>query len=499
MADEKTQEAGFLAAVKDGFNNIVSRVGLRTQNQSAFSGYGYHYITRDRTSIENAYTSSWVVGRGVDVYAEDMTRAGIDLHTELPPDDVDKIYKALRDTLFWQSTREAVTWARLYGGALMVALIDGQSVETPLDTATVRKGQFRGFAVLDRWHITTAEQPLITELGPDLGQPKYYRVDTTAPVFPGRRIHHSRCVRINGIALPPARRLAEGGWGMSIVERLYERAVALDSATLGMSQLVYKAHLRTLKVKNYRRAVAMGGDSMNGMLAFFEAVRMFQSNEGLTVLDEEDKFDTSTYNFSGLPDVVDKLTEQVCGALQIPLVRLIGQSPKGFSTGETDLQNHDDGIRMEQESKLRRVVAFALELCSRSTFGKSMPEGFDFSFTPLRQMSLSEKTESGAKGAAAVSDAFDKGLIGRRTALMELRALSPSTGLFGSITSEDIEDAEPDPPAPIPEGDAIDPAGDAPSVPGAGEKQDDGGAGGGKGGAVLVPRSKRRAEPGDPA
>jgi hypothetical protein len=56
-----------------------------------------------------------------------------------------------------------------------VLLIDGQQVTTPLRAETVKKGQFKGLAVLDRWQLQPSFNDLITELGPDLGKPKYYR------------------------------------------------------------------------------------------------------------------------------------------------------------------------------------------------------------------------------------------------------------------------------------------------------------------------------------
>jgi hypothetical protein len=45
---------------------------------------------------------------------------------------------------------------------------------------------------------------------------------------------------------------------------------------------------------------------------------------------------------------------------------------------------------------------------------------------------------------AAVSDAFAQGLIGRQTALKELRQIGKSTGVFTNITDEAIEGADDD-------------------------------------------------------
>ncbi|MDI5448925.1 hypothetical protein MJL27_26670, partial [Salmonella enterica subsp. enterica serovar Anatum] len=43
----------------------------------------------------------------------------------------------------------------------------------------------------------------------------------------------------------------ENEWGMSVVERIWDRLTAFDSATVGAAQLVYKAHLRTYKVEMF--------------------------------------------------------------------------------------------------------------------------------------------------------------------------------------------------------------------------------------------------------
>lgn len=143
-----------------------------------------------------------------------------------------------------------------------------------------------------------------------------------------------------------------------------------DSATLGAGQLVYKAHLRTYKVKGLRKIITMGGSVYNALVKQIQQIRMWQSNEGMTLMDDEDTFETHQYSFSGLDSILLQLGQQLSGALGIPLVRLFGQSPAGLNaTGESDLANYYDNINQQQEGRMRSPLHRLLEVVSQSALG----------------------------------------------------------------------------------------------------------------------------------
>ncbi len=139
----------------------------------------------------------------------------------------------MHNLAIWQHINDAIKWARLYGGAVAVMLIDGQDLETPLRPETVAKGQFKGLYVLDRWQITPSTNDTVEEFGPDLGMPATYKVNQNAAALRNKTIHHSRLMRFDGYELPYNQRMAEMLWGLSVVERLYDRLVAFDSSTTG--------------------------------------------------------------------------------------------------------------------------------------------------------------------------------------------------------------------------------------------------------------------------
>ncbi|MFJ7312531.1 DUF1073 domain-containing protein [Pseudomonas sp. NPDC098747] len=431
----------------DSFQNFTARVGLGTQNQSSGSSYGLDLVSRNRVQMEAVYRSSWVAGQAVDVVAMDMTRGGIEIDSDMQPADKDKLNTAMERLQIWNQLCENVKWSRLYGGSIAVILIDGQRPETPLRIDTISKGQFKGVMILDRWVVEPSLENLVTEYGPCLGKPKYYHVVADAQALMNQKIHYSRVIRLEGVQLPYWQRIAENGWGQSVLERLWDRLIAFDSTTAGTAQLVYKAHLRTLSIKDLRMLIASGGKSLEAVFKQIDMIRQLQTNEGLTVLDAEDTFETHQYSFGGLSDVLLRFGEQLSGALQIPLVRLFGQSPSGLnSSGDSDLRTYYDNVASWQDRDLRPGVTTLLEVLARSVLGKPLPDGFDFKFVPLWQLTDTEKADVGAKDTESVVKAYDAQIIGRATALKELRQSSQTTGLWTNITDEEIKEAEDEPP-----------------------------------------------------
>lgn len=427
------------ARTVDSFQNFAARLGLGAGSQNDHARYGFDFISRNRVQLEAMYRSSWVVGQAVDVVAEDMTREGIDIKGDIHPTDIEKINKALERLRVWDDICNTIKWARLYGGCLAVMLVDGQDVSTPLNLNSIGKGQFKGLMVLDRWLVQPSLQDLVTEYGPGFGMPRYYTVAADSIGLANQNIHHSRVIRIDGVDLPHWQRSAENLWGQSVIERLLDRLTAFDSTTAGAAQLVYKAHLRTYKVKDLRNIIATGGRAFEGLVKQIEHIRSWQSSEGMTLMDAEDQFEAHQYSFNGLSDMLLQFGQQLSGALQIPLVRLFGQSPAGLSSsGESDLRTYYDNIAQQQERRLRTPLTTLLSVVALSELGADLAEHISFDFTSLRQLDPNEKASYASNVTSSVLAAQKAGVIDKATALKELRQSSEITGIWSNISNEDM-------------------------------------------------------------
>lgn len=454
--DAATVDATMTARVLDGFANLTARLGVQPGAENVLSDGMYLplLITRNRVKLETMYRGSWIVGAVIDSVAEDMVRAGISIHSDDPPDVIQKLTTQLTRGGIWQALTTAIKWGRLYGGALAVIDIKGQDPSSPLDLVTVGLGQFAGLKVFDRWQLQPNPTEFVQE-GRDAGLPIDYTVISdlrTVGVDAGGaalKLHHSRVVRLLGIELPVYQAITEQMWGESIIERLYDRLLSFDTATMGAANLLQRAHLRTVQIKGLRDILFAGGEAETNLLTMFAHMRLLQNNEGLTLLDADDVFEAHSYSFSGLSDIILQFGQQVSGATGIPLVRLFGQSPAGLnSTGESDMRMYYDGVAAQQESRLRDGLHRVLMVQYKSLFGKPAPDGLDFDFVPLWQLSGTEKSQMATALTTAIQGAFAAGVIDQATALKELRESSTLTGVFTNITDEMITEAEAAPPVP---------------------------------------------------
>ena len=80
---------------------------------------------------------------------------------------------------------------------------------------------------------------------------------------------------------------------------------------------MHKAHLRTYKVDQLRYIIATGGKALDGLVKQIEMIRVFQSNEGMTLMDKNDEFEAHQYTFSGLDNVLLMLSADH-GFMNIP-------------------------------------------------------------------------------------------------------------------------------------------------------------------------------------
>lgn len=429
--------------VGDSYENFAARLGIGSENYATQSTYGFNPITRVRVLLEWMYRGSWLVGKAVDCIPQDMCKRGIKFLGIQDLKKIETLKHGMRKYGLWQSVMMTLTWARLYGGAICVMMIKGQDVSTPLRVETVSKGQLQGFLVLDRWMIEPSLEDLVTDMDDaDLGKPRFYTITADAPALPRLRVHHSRVMRFVGVELPYWQMIAENMWGMSVLERLYDRLVAFDSATQGASQLMYRADIRTYSVEGLRKIIAAGGPAFDALISQIKHNSLWQANERMFVIDSTDKFERQQYAFTGISDTILQFGQQISGAIDIPLTRLFGQSPAGMNaTGESDLVTYYDGILQRQEIDLRPRLGKPLRVIARAE-GVDDEGVSDFNFLPLWQLTEEEKSTVAEKITALAIAAVESGIISEKTALKELRAQSSITGVWTQITDEDIDNAD---------------------------------------------------------
>lgn len=451
VIDEQKKAEANRAATVDSFVNFAQNVGIGGDNPLTTAGYGFNPVTRQRVQLEWMHRGTWIAKLAVNLPADDMTREGVDILGDMKPEKMEEVEEMVQALGVWNCLGETVAWSRLYGGAIAVMQIDGQREDTPLRIEAVPRDSFKGLLVFDRWMVEPSLNRMVKTPGPDRGLPEFYTIRSDAHAMQGTRVHHSRVIRLIGDKLPYMQAVIEQMWGASVLEGVWDRMTAFDSTSTGAAQLVYRAWIRSLKIKNLRSIVGGPPQAQKGLVAQLQFMRRYANSEGFIAIDGDDEIDVlNPPAFSGLSDVMLSFGEQLAGALQIPLVRLFGQSPKGLNaTGESDLMIYADNVRKNQNRDLKDGVTRIYRVAAMS-MGVRPPKGFGVRFKPLYQLNDQDKGDVAEKRGRAISQAWNDGVISPQTYLRELKQGAGITGLFSNITADDIEAAEESPPPTAP-------------------------------------------------
>lgn len=430
----------------DGFSNPLARLGAGTPNLLDSTQYVMSRMTNDFGTLNAMYRDSWIVRRIVDIIPADMLKNWITITSGLAPDLIKKIDVELRRTQLIKKIQEGLCWGRLYGGAIGIMLIKGQGspeqLAMPLKLEEMVPGDFKGLLILDRWNGVSPSSELVDDISdPEYGLPDAYIV--TDPVDGTMtRVHHTRCIRFTGNALPFWEKQAELYWGASVIESVFDELKKRDNVSWNIAQLTFMANLRVLKMNDIGQTLAATDpQSQAELYRTLTAQNWLMSNMGIQIMDAADGLETHQYTFGGLADCYQQFIMDISGAAEIPVTKLFGRSPSGLNaTGESDLQNYYDMIGEKQESILRPILNKLLPPFMVSMFG-AVPDDLDFDFNPVSEPSDKERMELAKTGTDNVVAALNAGMISKRTGLQELKQQSERTGVWTNITDEDIEKA----------------------------------------------------------
>ena len=261
----------------DGYVNLPARLGGASTLLSA--GTYERTFLFNPALLTSLYRESWIAKRIIDMPGEDMTRGWYTLPLEEKQAEELRALEARHDIR--REITDAIRWARLYGGALALMVIDGHEgfLSDPLDPDTVMPGSFCGLLVRDRLSVTPSAELEDDLNDPDFGYPMYYdlQADAGAPGgMPGTlRVHHSRVLRFTGRDLPRAEEAVEQYWGASELEHIWEELQKRSATSANIAQLVFQANITTLRMGDFGEILAMGTDQQRRRVSPVSASSFF--------------------------------------------------------------------------------------------------------------------------------------------------------------------------------------------------------------------------------
>lgn len=438
----------------DAFQNQMARLGFGQPNLNEGADYPLTRMSQNYNLFTSLYRSSWIVRKIVDVFPSDMVKNWIKFNSSLDPEKISKINSVIRKTKTKEKIKEGLRWARLYGGAAGLILIDGdEDLSEPLDYDTIMLDDYKGLLIFDRWNGIYPDIELEDDISDEeYGYPKYYSIslseaNSNLMLSYNKqdlvKVHHSRIVRFNGRDLPLWERQAEMFWGESEIEIVFEELKKRDNTSANIASLIFLANIRVLKMNDLGQLLgASTQKAQENLYKVLQAQNQLMSNMGIYVMDKDDDFGSEQYSFGGLNDIYESFMLDIAGACEMPVTKLFGREPTGFnSTGESDLIQYYDTLEEKQETYLQPIIDKLLPIIFMSTLG-AIPEDLDWEFNPCMNVNSKDIADLAQSMASPIFEAFNAGLITKEIALKELKQQNEKTGMWSNITDEDIKNAK---------------------------------------------------------
>lgn len=383
---------------EDGYVNLLNKYGTKQDNSEAYK-FEREPVIPDM-QLTGLYEGNGLFSKIIDTPAEEALKHGFDLN--LKSDEVNAFVEDALDDLEWEEkAATAIKWARLYGGALIVMLIDdGRGLEEPVDWEHIRS--IDELRVYERSIVQPDSSSLYQQdyggkgVGnrvSKFGQPEYYYVSS---IYGSFKVHESRCLVFHNGVLPEQTSNATYlFWGMPEYVRIRRALRETVTAHTDSVKLLERSVQAIYSMKGLASLLTTD-DGENQVLKRLQLVDTSRGLLNSIAIDSEgENYDFKTFQFSGVKDVIDATCNMLSALTNIPQTILFGRSPAGMNaTGDSDFESYYNFVEKIQRRMLKRNLRTLLDVVFRAGIASgdvAEEPDYKLEFKPLWSLSDTEQ------------------------------------------------------------------------------------------------------------
>jgi phage-related protein (TIGR01555 family) len=337
----------------DGYVNLLNKYGTPQDNSIAYTWNGTEMVPD--LVLAHMYETNGLFAKIIDDAAEEAFKPGFDLN--LKDVDTDTYLTERLEDLNWEENGiDAVRWARLFGGSLIVMLInDGGTLDQPLNMDKIESieelrvydrsvvepdySSLYQYDLKDPWKVNTTK----------FGMPEYYFVYSIYGQFV---VHESRCLVFKNGNLPEKITQAlYRFWGIPEYVRIQESLKDTLVAHSNAGKLLERCVQAIYKMKNLSMELQTE-DGEERVLKRLQIIDMARGILNSIVIDAEgEDYVFEDMTLTNVDKLVDKIAQMLCAITNYPQAKLFGREPAGMNaTGDSDFENWYNYL----DSKIRK-------------------------------------------------------------------------------------------------------------------------------------------------
>ena len=383
---------------EDGYVNLLNKYGTKQDNSEAYK-FEREPVIPDM-QLTGLYEGNGLFSKIIDTPAEEALKHGFDLN--LKSDELNAFVEVALDDLEWEErAATAIKWARLYGGALIVMLIDdGRGLEEPVDWEHIRSiDELRVYerSIVQPDYASLYQQDYggkgVGNRVSKFGQPEYYYVSS---IYGSFKVHESRCLVFrNGVLPEQTSNATYLFWGMPEYVRIRRALRETVTAHTDSVKLLERSVQAIYSMKGLASLLTTD-DGENQVLKRLQLVDTSRGLLNSIAIDSEgEQYDFKTFQFSGVKDVIDATCNMLSALTNIPQTILFGRSPAGMNaTGDSDFESYYNFVEKIQRLMLKRNLRTLLDVVFRAGIASgdvAEEPDYKLEFKPLWSLSDTEQ------------------------------------------------------------------------------------------------------------
>lgn len=383
---------------EDGYVNLLNKYGTKQDNSEAYK-FEREPVIPDM-QLTGLYEGNGLFSKIIDTPAEEALKHGFDLN--LKSNEMNAFVDEALDDLEWdEKATTAIKWARLYGGALIVMLIDdGRGLEEPVDWEHIRSiDELRVYerSIVQPDYASLYQQDYggkgVGNRVSKFGQPEYYYVSS---IYGSFKVHESRCLVFrNGVLPEQTSNATYLFWGMPEYVRIRRALRETVTAHTDSVKLLERSVQAIYSMKGLASLLTTD-DGENQVLKRLQLVDTSRGLLNSIAIDSEgEQYDFKTFQFSGVKDVIDATCNMLSALTNIPQTILFGRSPAGMNaTGDSDFESYYNFVEKIQRLMLKRNLRTLLDVVFRAGIASgdvTEEPDYKLEFNPLWSLSDTEQ------------------------------------------------------------------------------------------------------------
>ena len=382
---------------QDGYSNMMNKYGTKQDNSTAYH-YSLEGIVPD-IELANLYEGNGLFAKIINRPSEEAVKHGLDI--DYGNKDIAEYVEDWLDKLEWEDKfSTAEKWARLYGGSVIVMLVDdGGGLENSLNWKNVRS--IDELRVFERAIVQEDTLSLYQYFGNSMkstvsfGEPEFFHISSKYGSF---TVHRSRCLVFRNGRLPEhASDAIYQYWGIPEYIKI-KRALreCITSHENGV-KLLERCSQAIYKMKNLANKLVtpQGEDEVLQRLQVIDMARSFLNS--LVIDNDGEEYTFESMSMSGVKDILDSTCNMLSAVTDIPQTILFGRSPSGMnSTGESDMENYYNMVENIQKQNMKANSRTVIDLIlQQGKLEGAIPEipKYKMKFASLWSMSKKEQAD----------------------------------------------------------------------------------------------------------